>query len=152
MEYSKHPIVLNLDLPQVIAMTIGLIEVSRQESLFSAQFEKVAKDVYSNLTDYAKGKLIRLMKEKNISFDSSEVDEYEQTLSNSIITMWKSGCTGTIQVCLEDIDYVYKNCHVIDYEGDKVRIVTKDKKEIELSFADIFCCEYEMEREYEYNE
>lgn len=87
MEYSKHPVLLNLDMTEVIAMTIGLTEISKLETLFAPQYEKIASEIYSNLTEYAKGKIVRLIKEKNLDFIHSEMNLYEKTISNALITI-----------------------------------------------------------------
>ena len=68
--YSKvsyHPILLNLTMPEVTAMTVGLMEAAEDEKLYSDQFRKIAKEIYSSLTDYGEGCLSKIMKDKGMT-------------------------------------------------------------------------------------
>lgn len=68
--YSKvsyHPILLNLTMPEVTAMTVGLMEAAEDEKLYSDQFRKIAKEIYSSLTDYGEGCISKIMKDKGMT-------------------------------------------------------------------------------------
>ena len=149
MEASLHPVLLNLSMPEVVAMTIGLIELSDLDPIYSAQYKKIATDVYSKLTEYAKGKLRRIMEAKGINLLPKEQIEYENQLSNALITMLKAGCKGNIQSNTNGTDCVYINCTIENYEDGIVFIKTSSGADKQVPAEDIFSCEYFLKREFE---
>lgn len=148
--YSKvsyHPILLNLTMPEVTAMTIGLMEVAKEEKLYSDQFERVARDIYKGLTDYGKGCLSKLIKAKGMTEAfSREIRDYEDSISDNIITMLKTEKPGTIQINTNGTDYLFIDCFIIDNKEDSILIRTKNGKERWFSISDVYSCECHQDR------
>ena len=148
--YSKvsyHPILLNLTMPEVTAMTIGLMEVAKDEKLYSDQFIKIAKDVYNSLTNYGKGCLSKLIKDKGMADAfNREIRDYEYSITSNIITMMKTGKPGTIQINSNGTDYLFIDCYVISDEGESIQIRTKNGKEKWFPISDVYSCECHMDR------
>ena len=148
--YSKvsyHPILLNLTMPEVTAMTIGLMEAAKEEKLYSDQFERVARDIYKGLTDYGKGCLSKLIKAKGMTETfSREIRDYEDSISDNIIAMMKTGKPGTIQINTNGTDYLFIDCFIIDNKEDSILIRTKNGKERWFSISDVYSCECHQDR------
>ena len=148
--YSKvsyHPILLNLTMPEVTAMTIGLMEAAKEEKLYSDQFERVARDIYKGLTDYGKGCLSKLIKAKGMTEAfSREIRDYEDSISDNIIAMMKTGKPGTIQINTNGTDYLFIDCFIIDNKEDSILIRTKNGKERWFSISDVYSCECHQDR------
>ena len=148
--YSKvsyHPILLNLTMPEVTAMTIGLMEAAKEEKLYSDQFERVARDIYKGLTDYGKGCLSKLIKAKGMTEAfSREIRDYEDSISDNIIAMMKTGKPGTIQINTNGTDYLFIDCFIIDNKEDSILIRTKNGKERWFPISDVYSCECHQDR------
>ena len=150
MAFSSHPLVLNLTMTEVVAMTIGLMDAAEKELLYAPQFRKVAKDIYRGLTRYGQGQLARLIDIQKLSDEfRDEIEEYEHQISTDLLTMWKSGCEGTLQIRSDGIDHSYVDAHVIGYEDGIIKILTRENKEVEFPVADVYDCSYHLEREFE---
>ena len=152
--YSKvsyHPILLNLTMPEVTAMTIGLMEAAKEEKLYSDQFERVARDIYKGLTDYGKGCLSKLIKAKGMTEAfSREIRDYEDSISDNIIAMMKTGKPGTIQINTNGTDYLFIDCFIIDNKEDSILIRTKNGKERWFPISDVYSCECHMDRKEDF--
>ena len=148
--YSKvsyHPILLNLTMPEVTAMTIGLMEAAKEEILYSNQFVRVARDIYKGLTDYGKGCLSKLIKAKGMTEAfSREIRDYEDSISDNIITMLKTEKPGTIQINTNGTDYLFIDCFIIDNKEDSILIRTKNGKERWFPISDVYSCECHQDR------
>ena len=148
--YSKvsyHPILLNLTMPEVTAMTIGLMEAAKEEKLYSDQFERVARDIYKGLTDYGKGCLSKLIKAKGMTEAfSREIRDYEDSISDNIIAMMKTGKPGTIQINTNGTDYLFIDCFIIDNKEDSILIRAKNGKERWFPISDVYSCECHQDR------
>ncbi len=148
--YSKvsyHPILLNLTMPEVTAMTIGLMEVAKEEKLYSDQFERVAREIYKGLTYYGKGCLSKLIKAKGMTEAfSREIRDYEDSISDNIIAMMKTEKPGTIQINTNGTDYLFIDCFIIDNKEDSILIRTKNGKERWFSISDVYSCECHQDR------
>ena len=140
MENSRHPVFLNLDMPGVVAMTAGLLTAAEHEPLYADQFRKVAKEVCSGLTDYSKWRIGKMVE------NLEEVELYERTLSDSIITMMKSGCTGTIGVHSEGKDYLFSGCVISGYADGYIELNT-ERGTKRFPVSDIYLCESTLDRE-----
>ena len=152
--YSKvsyHPILLNLTMPEVTAMTIGLMEAAKEEKLYSDQFERVARDIYKGLTDYGKGCLSKLIKAKGMTEAfSREIRDYEDSISDNIIAMMKTGKPGTIQINTNGTDYLFIDCFIIDNKADSTLIRTKNGKERWFPISDVYSYKCHQNRKNDY--
>lgn len=144
MDPSMHPIFLTLDLNEIIAMTVGLIQCADSHPLFQQQYLSIAKNVYSQLSDYAKGRIAHLIETDDIQdyFLKDMTDQYRRKISDAIITMAKRDIPGRILVHANGKDAVYNNCHILDYESD-IRILTDSNQTVTLTFDSIVSCQYD---------
>lgn len=149
---SYHPILLNLTMPEVTAMTIGLMDASKNEKLYSDQFTKIARDVYSGLTDYGKGCLSKIIKAKGLADAfSGEISAYENSISDNIIAMLKTEKSGTIQINSNGTDYLFIDCHIISYDGESILIRSKSGKERRFFISDVYSCECHLDRREDFD-
>ena len=134
-------------MPEVTAMTIGLMEAAKEEKLYSDQFERVARDIYKGLTDYGKGCLSKLIKAKGMTEAfSREIRDCEDSISDNIIAMMKTGKPGTIQINTNGTDYLFIDCFIIDNKEDSILIRTKNGKERWFPISDVYSCECHQDR------
>ena len=139
---SHHPIFLNLNMTEVVAMTTGLLDAAKCNDLYAPLFRKIAKDVYDNLTEYGKGRVARMLKAQGVDgFFHDEIRLYEQNISASLITMLKEGCTGNIQIQSDGVDYVFTSCKVAGFDAGEVVIETADGKRKRFRVSDVYVCE-----------
>lgn len=152
--YSKvsyHLILLNLTMPEVTAMSIGLMKAAEDEKLYSDQFRKIAKEIYNSLTDYGKGCLSKIMKDKGMTDAfSSEIRSYEYSITSNILQMLKTGYPGTIQINSNGVDYLFIDCYLTGNDGDSVFIRTKEGKERTFLISEIYSCECHMDRKADF--
>ena len=71
---------------------------------------------------------------------------YEKALPGSIITMMKTGRTGTIGVHADGMDYLFTECKVNGCEGENIELSTK-KGVVTFRMSDIYLCDYTLDRE-----
>ena len=146
METSRHPVILNLDMACVVAMTDGLLKAAKTDALYAKQYKTVAREVYAGLTDYAKWRMRELLERDGLKDELEEVALYEQTLSDSLITMMKSGCVGTIGVHSDGKDYIFTECTIIGYEEGRIELSTR-KGEVRFPVSEVYLCDYILKRE-----
>ena len=140
---SYHPIFMNLTMPEVVALTVGLVDAAKNNELYAPVFRKIAKEVYENLTEYGKGCIARMPKSQDVeSVFLNEIQRYEENISISLMTMLKEGYTGNIQIQSEGKDYVFTSCKVIDYGCSDIVLATRDGKERCFKISEVFGCEY----------
>ena len=149
---SYHPIFLNLTMTEIVTMTAGLLELSKDETIYSPLLKKIAKDVYAQLTPYGKGNVTKVLKNKDLSEDlKREIDTYRGQISSSLMEMYKTGFDGDITVSCDDKEYCFLCCRVISYENDEVVIITKDNKEKIFKFHNIVNCNSHYDNRFENN-
>lgn len=144
MNPSMHPIFLTLDLNEIIAMTIGLVQCASLQPLFQQQYLSIARNIYNQLSDYAKGRIAHMIEMNDIQdyFLKDMSDEYRRKISDSIITMAKRDIPGRIMVSINDTDYVYNNCHIQSYDHG-ICILTEQKRTVTLDLDSIVSCQYD---------
>lgn len=146
---SLHPIMLNLDIPEVIAMTIGLMELSKKEALYGPQYRKIAKQIYSGLSEYAKTRIRPLMQRQGVESQFlEEVKLYESQLSYDLLTMLKSGCSGTIKIFHEEKDYIFVDCRLLGKHDDEIQLETRSGIKKCFPVKAVYSCEYHLKREF----
>ena len=146
---SSHPIMLNLDIPEVIAMTIGLMELSEKEVLYGPQYRKIAKQIYSGLSEYAKTRIRPFMQKQGVESQFlEEVEMYERQLSCDLLTMLKSGCSGTIKIYHEEKDYIFVDCRLLGEHDDEILLETRNGIKKCFPVKAVYSCEYHLEREF----
>ena len=146
---SSHPIMLNLDIPEVIAMTIGLMELSKKEALYGPQYRKIAKPIYSGLSEYAKTRIRPLMQRQGVESQFlEEVKLYESQLSYDLLTMLKSGCSGTIKIFHEEKDYIFVDCRLLGEHDDEIQLETRSGLKKCFPVKAVYSCEYHLKREF----
>lgn len=144
---SHHPIFLNLTMQEVVALTAGLLDAAKTKELYGPLFRKIAKDVYDNLTSYAKGRVSKMLKAQGMQgFFFDEIRTYEEHISKSLITMLKEECTGNIQVNQDGVDYVFVSCMVVEFNNGKVVIEASDGKRRRFRVSDVYVCEDNCKR------
>ena len=143
MNPSMHPIFLTLDLNEIIAMTVGLVQSAELQPIYQQQYLSIAGNIYNQLSDYAKGRIAHLIEVKDIQdyFLKDMTDEYRRKISDSIITMAKRDIPGRIMVQVNDTGYVYSNCHILSYDHD-IRIITDHHETVTLDLDSIVSCQY----------
>ena len=144
MNPSMHPIFLTLDLNEIIAMTIGLVQCASLQPLFQQQYLSIARNIYNQLSDYAKGRIAHMIEMNDIQdyFLKDMSDEYRRNINDSIITMAKRDIPGRIMVSINDTDYVYNNCHIQSYDHG-ICILTEQKRTVTLDLDSIVSCQYD---------
>lgn len=148
-KWSTHPIFLNLDLTETIAMTVGLMKLGNTDPLYAPQFRRIAQGVYSQLSEYAKGKLLRYMKQQGVESEFSvEMETHEKQVSSDLITMLKAECPGTIKLSSEGKEYIFADCCLSHYDNGVITITTANHEEKRFPVEDVFSCEYHLDREY----
>ena len=146
---SHHPVFLNLTMTEVVALTVGLADAAKNNELYAPIFRKIARDVYDSLTEYGKGCIARMPKNQDMAeFFSEEIRHYEESISGSLITMMKEGCTGTLQIHSDGKDYVFASCKVIGYDDTDITLKTRDGKERSFNVANVYGCEYHMDTRF----
>lgn len=145
---SHHPVFLNLSIPEVLALTVGLAEAAENSELYAPLFRKIAKDVYDNLTDYAKGCVARMSKSHNAeTLFNEENRSYEEHISSSLIKMMKEECDGTIHVHSGNKDYVFTSCRITELGDNTIILETRDGKVKQFNISEVYACESNFHRD-----
>lgn len=146
---SHHPVFLNLTMQEVVAMTAGLLDAAKTNELYGPLYRKIAKDVYDNLTSYAKGRVSKMLRAQGMDgFFFDEIRTYEEHISNSLMTMLKEECIGNIQVNHDGVDYVFMSCKVLEYEEGEVVIEASDGNRRRFRVSDVYVCEDNYKRRF----
>lgn len=147
---SYHPVFLNLTMPEVTALTAGLLDTAKENDLYGPLFRKIARNVYDELTEYGKGRVTRMLKAQGLGeMFSDEIRQYEEHVSSSLITMLKEEWTGTLHIQCDGVNYIFTECKLIDYGKNDIIIETKEGDTKKFRITDIYACEYNSRSRFE---
>lgn len=141
---SYHPVFLNLNMTEVLALTVGLNQAAENNKLYGPLFRKIAKDVYDNLTEYAKSCINKMP--NNQAVPENEETSFEELISGSILTMVKEEIMGTVRIHEGDNDYIFESCRIRDYQRDIIFLETRDGEVKQFNVSDVYSCDYSFNR------
>ena len=158
MSSTAHPVLLTSNLTQIIVTLKGLRLMSK-ESAFRNYANDMAKSIWTQLSEYAKKRIIFVLSD----LLPDEVQWYtslEEELNNSFLSERMCSDTegvGCVLDCLKNqkkcfIEYqeedgsikIYSDCTIENYLGDTIRILSGGQK-IELSLDNILRSSYTIE-------
>lgn len=142
MASTAHPIFLTGNLTQVIVTLKGLKSMS-QDSAYSAYAIEMAKSIWTQLSDYAKERIIYVTSEMlpdEVEWYLSLGDKDENSFHSEYMCSNTDGA-GHVIDCLKNrkaccIEYqqddntvvFYEDCKVYDYDGNTIKVSCKGEK------------------------
>lgn len=157
MSSTAHPIFLTSNLTQVLVTLKGLRYMS-QESAFKAYAEEMAKSIWSQLSDYARDRILYVT--ENLILDEldwykglekKEEDSYHSEMRCSytegagrLLDCLKNGKTCFIEYKNNDNTTFYEDSKIIKCIGNIIKINYKDQI-IDLEIDNILRSSYTLE-------
>lgn len=143
MSSTVHPIFLTSNLTQVLVTLKGLKFMSK-DSAYKAYAEEMAKSIWSQLSDYARDRILyvtenlipdeldwyKSLKEKGKEEEDSYYSEMRCSYTEGpgcVLDCLKNGKACFIEYKNNDRTSFYENSKIIQYLGDLVRINYKDQ-------------------------
>lgn len=98
---------------------------------------------------YGKGRLKHVVEEVGLAdFFDDELIVYEHQKSTDLLTVFRSGGTGTLLVAHGEKEFVFVDCTINDCNGRVVEIRFSEGKKYSFDIDVIYGCEYYLEREF----
>lgn len=138
---TVHPLFLTSNLSQVLVTLKGLKKMSR-ESIYERYATRMAKNIWSQLSDYAKKRIYfvcdELIPENKEWYESLETDEKKHFYSeydidnslgaNNVLTALKNGKPCFIEyITGEGESKLLKGCLIRGYEKETIKVEFEDK-------------------------
>jgi len=140
MSSTAHPIFLTSNITQIIVTLKGL-KLMSQNSAFKVYAEEMARSIWTQLSDYAKNRIIYVMenlipdelewyKNLNIEKDDSFYNEIRCSSTEGagcVLDCLKNGKECFVEYQENEKTTFYENCKILKYLDDKIRIECKGK-------------------------
>jgi hypothetical protein len=140
MSSTAHPIFLTSNITQIIVTLKGL-KLMSQNSAFKVYAEEMARSIWTQLSDYAKNRIIYVMenlipdelewyKNLNIEKDDSFYNEIRCSSTEGagcVLDCLKNGKECFVEYQEIEKTTFYENCKILKYLDDKIRIECKGK-------------------------
>ena len=138
MSSTAHPILLTSNITQIIVALKGL-KLMSQNSAFKVYAEEMARLIWTQLSDYAKNRIIYVMenlipdelewyKNLNIQKDDSFYNEMRCSSTEGagcVLDCLKNGKPCFIEYKNDEKIAFYENCKIVKYLGEKIQIKCK---------------------------
>ena len=157
MSSTAHPIFLTSNITQIIVTLKGL-KLMSQNSAFKVYAEEMARSIWTQLSDYAKNRIIYVMenlipdelewyKNLNIEKDDSFYNEIRCSSTEGagcVLDCLKNGKECFVEYQENEKTTFYENCKILKYLDDKIRIECKGKL-FDLEISKILRSSYTLE-------